>query len=506
MQTMACVLSHYLQIVAWLALFVHVSWCKKVSPENTIVYGPAFNVDVVVPLRYFYIQAVDTKGRNYTFSPGKDTFQFKFLGRVRGFRDMHDREDGSFLVRFPLTESYKDLRMEITHNGKHVKGSPFTFKGMTYHEKCYCPIRNRKRFLNTYSCPTSYPQLEEDFKPFQTVNLTQLRTKAKNFGTIVHYTIKNNKVYRQKIGETTDLTEFIDEWFLSLARKVILPNVEFLFNLGDWPKQFNPTDDPPIIAMCSSQESYDIVIPTYEMTTRSLNDMVRDTNTVSNVQGHSGPEWGRKTPKAFFRGRDSHKGRITLLEIAKKRPELFDVGITRFSFYKNEEKNHEKVQRVSFLEHFKYKYQVSIDGTVAAYRFPFLLAGGSLVFKQDSGYYEHFYKELQPWVHYVPVKNDLSDLVEMIEWAKKNDKEAKKIAKAGQLYARDNLMSDKLYCYTLAVFQEYAKRQLSEPVVGRDMEHQAQPDDNSARCECERKKKKKTKKADKDAKTVKEEL
>ena len=69
----------------------------------------------------------------------------------------------------------------------------------------------------------------------------------------------------------------------------------------------------------------------------------------------------------------------------------------------------------------QYKYQLNIDGTVAAYRFPYLLGGGALVFKQDSNYYEYFYKSLKPNVHYIPFKRDLSDLKEKIQWAKEND-------------------------------------------------------------------------------------
>lgn len=71
------------------------------------------------------------------------------------------------------------------------------------------------------------------------------------------------------------------------------------------------------------------------------------------------------------------------------------------------------------------KYQINIDGTVAAYRLPYLLAGNSLVLKQDSIYYEHFYNELQPWKHFVPFKNDLSDLMEKLQWAKDHDGEVK---------------------------------------------------------------------------------
>ena len=62
---------------------------------------------------------------------------------------------------------------------------------------------------------------------------------------------------------------------------------------------------------------------------------------------------------------------------------------------------------------------------MAAYRLPFLLVGDSLVLKQKSPYYEHFYKELTPGVHYVEFKNDLSDLDEKVLWAKSHDEEVR---------------------------------------------------------------------------------
>ena len=98
----------------------------------------------------------------------------------------------------------------------------------------------------------------------------------------------------------------------------------------------------------------------------------------------------------------------------------------------------------------QYKYQLNIDGTVAAYRLPYLLAGGSLVLKQDSDYYEHFYHQLEPWVHYVPVKKDIGDLVERLEWARENDDRAREMAANAAQFVQDHLLPEHLYCY---VFQ-----------------------------------------------------
>ena len=51
------------------------------------------------------------------------------------------------------------------------------------------------------------------------------------------------------------------------------------------------------------------------------------------------------------------------------------------------------------------------------------MAGGSLIFKQESQYYEHFYHQTEPWKHYVPLKDDVSDIEEKLNWALEHDKE-----------------------------------------------------------------------------------
>lgn len=100
---------------------------------------------------------------------------------------------------------------------------------------------------------------------------------------------------------------------------------------------------------------------------------------------------------------------------------------------------------------FQYKYLINVDGTVAAYRFPYLLAGGGLVLKQDSEYYEHFYQQLREWEHYVPVKNDLGDLVEKVQWALSNDDKAHQIARNARQFANDHLLPQNIICYHAAL-------------------------------------------------------
>lgn len=129
-----------------------------------------------------------------------------------------------------------------------------------------------------------------------------------------------------------------------------------------------------------------------------------------------------------------------------------------------------------------------MDGTVAAYRFPYLMLGSSLILKQDSQYYEHFYSQLKGGTHYIPVKRNLSDLLEKIKWAKENDAKAQEIARTGQAAARELLQPSRLYCYYYKVLYLYSKRQAGRPTRHADMELVPQPNDHTALCACEHKK------------------
>lgn len=55
--------------------------------------------------------------------------------------------------------------------------------------------------------------------------------------------------------------------------------------------------------------------------------------------------------------------------------------------------------------------------------------------------------------HYIPVKRDLSDLVERIQWAIANDAKAVNIVHAAQKYVNEHLLPTHIYCYHVKLFQ-----------------------------------------------------
>lgn len=266
---------------------------------------------------------------------------------------------------------------------------------------------------------------------------------------------------------------------LSLLRKVPLDDTQFLMNLGDWPLSSKRSDFIPIpmFSWCGSDDTHDIVLPTYELTESVLNMQGRVSLDVLSVFGKQTIPFESKVSKIFWRGRDSNKQRLLLVHMSKQNPELIDAGLTNFFFFRDEtdlEKYGPRVPHTSFHEFFKHKYLINLDGTVAAYRLPNLLAGTSLVLKQSSKYYEHFYHLLRENEHFIPVDEDLSNLHQIIqvlgiESDRENDinsqlpmYEQLKVIQNARTLVLDYLLPIDIYCYYFKVFSKYSNRILRD--------------------------------------------
>lgn len=469
----------------------------KISPKRCLVWGPGLDAEKVLPARFFYIQAVAEDNVNFTSSPGENIFTVNMNSPGEEFTriwvQVLDRKDGSFLVRYRMYSSYRDLVIEIKFQDAHVAQSPYFLKGPVYHESCNCPQEDGTKWYRDMQCPLSFPQIQRDLSHFPFVDPERNAIEiAKRFGqrqSLCHYTIKDNKVYVKTFGEHVGFRIFMDSILLSLTRKVKLHDVEFFVNLGDWPLEKRKVTEKlhPIFSWCGSENTRDIVMPTYDITDSVLETMGRVSLDMTSVQANTGPSWENKNDTAFWRGRDSRRERLELVKLGIKHPDLIDAAFTNFFFFPHNESLYGPiVKHVSFFDFFQYKYQINIDGTVAAYRMPYLLAGDSVILKQDSVYYEHFYNDLTPWEHYIPFKSDLSDLLDKIQWAKSHDEKAKMIAKAGQDYARNNLVANHIFCYYFKLFQEYAALQVNEPKIRDSMELVDHPKDELFPCVCHR--------------------
>ncbi|OCT57602.1 hypothetical protein XELAEV_18003304mg [Xenopus laevis] len=61
-------------LLVWASAGAAPGGAETLSAEKSLVWGPGLHADIVLPVRYFYIQAVTAGGRNFTQSPGTCNF------------------------------------------------------------------------------------------------------------------------------------------------------------------------------------------------------------------------------------------------------------------------------------------------------------------------------------------------------------------------------------------------------------------------------------------------
>lgn len=119
--------------------------------------------------------------------------------------------------------------------------------------------------------------------------------------------------------------------------------------------------------------------------------------------------------------------------------------------------------RVSQDEANQYKFLLDIDGNAWSARFKRLMSTNSCVLKSTM-FPEWYADRIQPWVHYVPVKVDLSDLYDILtffrgedDWSKGNDALAASIAKEGKTWSRTFYRQEDMTAYMFRLYLEYAR-------------------------------------------------
>ncbi|KAJ7840853.1 glycosyl transferase family 90-domain-containing protein, partial [Mycena olivaceomarginata] len=102
------------------------------------------------------------------------------------------------------------------------------------------------------------------------------------------------------------------------------------------------------------------------------------------------------------------------------------------------------------------KYVIDVDGNGWSSRFKRLMNSGSLIFKATT-YPEWFTDRLAPWVHYVPIQNSYTDLLDALVFFRAHDEAGARIAAAGREWSRRYWRTDDLTAYMYRLFLEYAR-------------------------------------------------
>jgi len=201
--------------------------------------------------------------------------------------------------------------------------------------------------------------------------------------------------------------------------------------------------DAPGISFCSNRSDSILIPDTDFLQSRGY------ASSRKHFRRHCIP-WGSRLPLVFWRGSTTGARvdgsweslpRLNLCRIANQEAikNKFDIGVSSAAqITRMEEK---EIREAGYFKSFfpilssnQYRYQIDIDGNTNAWAALFQkLLSGSVVLKVDSphGFRQWYYDDLIPWEHFIPIKSDMTDLSEKVEWAFHHENEAKAIGTRG---------------------------------------------------------------------------
>ncbi|KAF8628840.1 hypothetical protein AX17_005900 [Amanita inopinata Kibby_2008] len=120
-------------------------------------------------------------------------------------------------------------------------------------------------------------------------------------------------------------------------------------------------------------------------------------------------------------------------------------------------------ERQSIKDAGKYKYVLDVDGNGWSGRFKRLITSNSLVFKSTI-YPEWYMDRIAPWVHYIPIQVDLSDLYDALIFFRgdangngAHEELARTIAIAGREWSKTFWRREDMVAYFFRLLLEYAR-------------------------------------------------
>lgn len=315
-------------------------------------------------------------------------------------------------------------------------------------------------------CSCHRSVIEEDLAPWKNGITEEVFNTAKsnNYGS--HYQIVNHKLYREEGCMFPARCSGNEHFILEVIKK--LPDMEFVINTRDWPQISSRQQPIPVFSFSKVKgQSHDIMYPAWTFweggpavwpiypTGLGRWDEQRE---IIPRTAKSWP-WEKKKNKGFFRGSRTSSERDPLILLSRSNPELVDAEYTKNQAWKSEADTLHRppAKEIRLEDHCDYKYLFNFRGVAASFRFKHLFLCDSVVFHVGSAWLEFFYPAMKPWVHYIPVKEDLSDVRDLLEFAKENDDVVHEIAKRGRQFIWDHLRMEDVTCYWETLLKKYAK-------------------------------------------------
>lgn len=133
-------------------------------------------------------------------------------------------------------------------------------------------------------------------------------------------------------------------------------------------------------------------------------------------------------------------------------------------------------EKMSLAELSKYKYHIDIGGGGGTTWFGTIekLAMPGVLFHHVTSSKDYYHDDLIPWIHYIPVQEDLANLREMYDWAEANPEGARKISEAATQYVKHKATPNAMKATYERYFIHYLKRVVDsyQPMEGEEVKGQ----------------------------------
>ena len=142
--------------------------------------------------------------------------------------------------------------------------------------------------------------------------------------------------------------------------------------------------------------------------------------------------------RVFWIGANTHPIRARLIDISFTHRKVLEAKMIKWQPTANGKiVCHPRF--VSLQDHANYKYLIDCPGNGYSGRLKWLLATGRPTFIVERDIVEHWHDAMIPWVHYVPVAGDLSDIFTAYEKLEKQPSLYRHISENAKIFARDNI-------------------------------------------------------------------
>ncbi|XP_034533891.1 protein O-glucosyltransferase 1 [Notolabrus celidotus] len=322
------------------------------------------------------------------------------------------------------------------------------------------------------NCSCHQSVLQQDLQPFKGTISEDVMAATIQRGVGTHYQIIGHKLYREKACMFPSRCSGVEHFILEVINR--LPDMEMVVNVRDYPQVPNWVQPTlPVFSFSKTADYQDIMYPAWTFweggpavwpiypTGLGRWDLMRDDLKKSAAQW----PWKKKESRGFFRGSRTSPERDPLILLSREAPELVDAEYTKNQAWKSEKDTlgRPPAKEIPLVDHCKYKYLFNFRGVAASFRLKHLFLCGSLVFHVGDEWQEFFYPQLKPWVHYVPIKQDLSDLRELLQFVKENDAIAKEIATRGMEFILNHLQMQDISCYWERLLSEFGSLLTYQP-------------------------------------------